>query len=72
MVIDTQVLDAKQRKSDSQAEDGVVFVRLVAPDCWVLTVDHRVFYIHRQRTRRMSDCHAFDCHDPWPPDKGIA
>ena len=50
--------------------DGIVFVRLLAPGCWALTADHRVFYIHRRQSGR--GVRIFDFHDPWSPDKGIA
>ncbi|HWF59218.1 MAG TPA: hypothetical protein VN666_02780 [Nitrospira sp.] len=47
-----------------------MFVRLLAPGCWALTADHRVFHIHRKQQRRGHP--IFDWHDPWSPDKGIA
>jgi hypothetical protein len=51
-----------------------MFVRLLAPGCWALTADHRVFYIHRRQSRRghPRGMRRFDCRDPWSPDKGIA
>lgn len=51
-----------------------MFVRLLAPGCWALTADHRVFYIHRRQNRRGHSRRVrfFDCRDPWSPDKGIA
>jgi hypothetical protein len=54
--------------------EGIMFVRLLAPGCWALTADHRVFYIHRRQSRRghPRGMRLFDCRDPWSPDKGIA
>lgn len=74
MVVDGQVLEAEQTKCDLHPADGVVFVRLLAPGCWVLTVDHRVFYIYRRQGRRVPSLgvRALDCPHPWSPDKGIA
>ena len=59
---------------DTRSVEGIMFVRLLAPGCWALTADHRVFYIHRRQSRRVHPhgFRLFDRHDPWSPDKGIA
>jgi hypothetical protein len=60
--------------SASNVKDGIVFVRLLTQGCWAFTADHRVYYIHRNQSRRVHPrgIRIFDCHDPWSPDKGIA
>lgn len=49
-------------------------VRLLAPGCWALTADYRVFYLHRRYRHRAHPRgrRIFDCRDPWATDKGIA
>ncbi|WHZ25746.1 MAG: hypothetical protein OJF51_000541 [Nitrospira sp.] len=73
MVDDTRV-EAGYAISASSNGEGIMFVRWLAPGCWALTSDHRVFYIHRRHSRRAPprSMRLFDCRDPWSPDKGIA
>lgn len=73
MVHETCAVKAGYARGYSHGE-GIMFVRLLAPGCWALTADHRVFYIHRRQNRRGHSRRVrfFDCRDPWSPDKGIA
>lgn len=74
MVDETCAVEAENGISALNTEEGIMFVRLLAPGCWALTADHRVFYIHRRNSRRahLRGMRIFDCRDPWSPDKGIA
>jgi hypothetical protein len=78
MVDEAELLETGHAKSGSDTGKGVVFVRLLAPDCWALTADHRVFYIYRRQGRRVQapdashDVHILNRSDRWSPDKGIA
>jgi len=74
-MVETQILEAGHEKCDaSNVNNNLVFVRLLAPGCWVLTVDHCVFYIYRRQGRRVQSLglRALDYPHPWSPDKGIA
>lgn len=73
MVEKTSALKRDHAASGDGAKDGVVFVRRLAPGCWALTSDHRVFYIHRRQGRRIHHhARTMAVSDPWSPDKGIA
>jgi hypothetical protein len=78
MVDEAELLETGHAKSGSDTGNGVVFVRLLAPDCWALTADHRVFYIYRRQARRVQSHDAshevrmLDRSGRWSPDKGIA
>jgi hypothetical protein len=78
MVDEARLVETETARSGSDTGNGVVFVRLLAPDCWALTADHRVFYIYRRQGRRVQSPDAshevrmLDRSDRWSPDKGIA
>jgi hypothetical protein len=74
MVNETYSLEAGKAKCTSKVEEGIVFVRWLAPGCWALTADHHVYYIRRRKSlgAHSREARTFDCHDPWSPDKGIA
>lgn len=77
-MVEARLLETGHARSASDTGNGVVFVRLLAPDCWALTVDHRVFYIYRRQSRGVQapdashEVRMLDRSDRWSPDKGIA
>jgi hypothetical protein len=78
MVDEARLVETETARSGSDTGNGVVFVRLLTPDCWALTADHRVFYIYRRQGRPVQSPDAshevrmLDRSDRWSPDKGIA
>lgn len=78
MVDEARLVETETARSGSDTGNGVVFVRFLAPNCWALTADHRVFYIYRRQGRRVQSRDAshevrmLDRSDRWSPDKGIA
>ena len=78
MINEGYALKADEGKCTSNAEGGIVFVRLLTSGCWAFTADHRVYHIHRRQSCRVPlrvqphGVRIFDYHDPWSPDKGIA
>lgn len=63
--------------SQHHSEDGVVFMRQLAsaPNCWILTTDHRVFHIYRLQHRDQLPRHGGDLFpdpDPSSPNNGVA
>ena len=52
MVDDTHTSETDHARCAPNPRGDTLFVRLLASDCWALTVDHRLFHIvRRQRCR---------------------